>query len=178
MKAHLAWKQLKEDSKNIWKEENCRHDFVCLLVGYISVKKIIENCNSVGAGAHKLGKVVSFWHNFDPSFLIFGEHEKSKLYILKKVGLSTFEEILQKHVYNSTFMFFKIFLFCLKGYSETLTQDLSIPIFQRRTTQNSSFLPPFIFPCHFVFIFWHFYIKNKLKGKVKGSVFVLSKLSS
>ena len=47
-------------SKNIWKEENCRHGFLCLLVGYMSVKKIIENCNSVGAGAQNIGKVVSF----------------------------------------------------------------------------------------------------------------------
>ena len=31
-------------------------------------KKIIENCNSVGAGVHKVGKVVSFWPNFDPNF--------------------------------------------------------------------------------------------------------------
>ena len=53
MKAYFAWKQLKVDySKNIWKEENRGHGFVCLLVGYISVK----NFNSVGAGAHKVGK--------------------------------------------------------------------------------------------------------------------------
>ena len=31
-------------------------------------KKIIENYNSVGAGAHKVGKVISFWPNFDPNF--------------------------------------------------------------------------------------------------------------
>ena len=50
-------KQLKEDySKNIRKEENHGHGFVCLLVGYISVKKIIESFDSAGAGAHKLGK--------------------------------------------------------------------------------------------------------------------------
>ena len=52
----------------MWKEENRRHGFVCLLVDYISVKKIIENCNSVGAGAHNIGKAVSFWPNFDPNF--------------------------------------------------------------------------------------------------------------
>ena len=56
-KSYFAWKQLKVDySKNIWKEENRGHGFVCLLVGYISVKKIIENFNSVGAGVHKAGK--------------------------------------------------------------------------------------------------------------------------
>ena len=42
------------------KEENCGQGFVYLLVGYISVKKIIENCNSVDAGAQNIGKVVSF----------------------------------------------------------------------------------------------------------------------
>ena len=69
LKAYFAWKQLKEDSsKNISREENRGHDFVCLLVGYILVKKIIKNCNSVGAGAHKGRKVASFWFNFDPNF--------------------------------------------------------------------------------------------------------------
>ena len=34
---------------------------------------------------------------------------------MKKVGLSTFKEILWKYIYNSTVMFFNIFLFCLKG---------------------------------------------------------------
>ena len=56
-------------SKNDWKEENRRYGFICLLGGYISVKKkIIENCNSVRAGAQNIGKVVSFWPNFDPNF--------------------------------------------------------------------------------------------------------------
>ena len=60
MKAYFARKQLKVDySKNIWKEENRGHGFVCLLVGYISGKKIIENCNFVGAGA-QVEKVVNF----------------------------------------------------------------------------------------------------------------------
>ena len=69
LKAYFAWKQLKVDySKNIWK--NREHGFVCLLVGYISVKKIIVNCNSVGAGAQNVGKVVSFWPNFDPNFTV------------------------------------------------------------------------------------------------------------
>ena len=60
----------------------------------MSVKKIVENCNSVGAGAQNIGKVVSFWPNFDPILPIFGERKKGKLYILKKVILSTFKEIL------------------------------------------------------------------------------------
>ena len=55
-----------DDSKDIWKERNRGHGFVCLLV--ISEKKIIENCNSVGAGAHKGGKVASFWSDFDLNF--------------------------------------------------------------------------------------------------------------
>ena len=47
---------------------NRGHGFVCFLVGYMSVKKKFENCNSVGAGAWNIGKVVSFWPNFDPNF--------------------------------------------------------------------------------------------------------------
>ena len=69
MKVQFPWKGSKADyAKNIKKEKNWEHGFVCLLVGYISVKKITENCNSVGAGTHKVGKVVSFWPNFDPNF--------------------------------------------------------------------------------------------------------------
>ena len=49
-------------------QKNRGHGFASLLVSYISVKKIIEKCNSVGADAHKVGKVVSFWPNFDPNF--------------------------------------------------------------------------------------------------------------
>ena len=32
------------------------------------MKKTIEHYSSVGAGAHKVGKVVSLWHSFDPNF--------------------------------------------------------------------------------------------------------------
>ena len=57
------------------------------------MKKNIEHCNSVGAGAHKVAKVVSLWPNFDPNSpdTVFGKYEKGKLHILKKVGLSTFK---------------------------------------------------------------------------------------
>ena len=69
MKAYFARKQLKVDySKKRKKEKNRGHGFVCLLVGSILVKKIIKNCHSIGAAAHKVGKVVSFWPNFDPNF--------------------------------------------------------------------------------------------------------------
>ena len=91
-------------SKNIWKERNRGHGFVYLLVAYISVKKNIENCNSVGAGAQKVGKVVNFMHNFD-LFSRYLESVRGKLYILKKVGHSTFKKIVQNYVYNSTFIF-------------------------------------------------------------------------
>ena len=42
----------------------------CLSLGWLNIseKKIIEYYNSVGAGAHKVGKIVSFWPNFDPNF--------------------------------------------------------------------------------------------------------------
>ena len=94
LKAYFAWKQLKVDySKNIWKEENRGHGFLCLLVGYIPMKKNIENCNSVGAWAQNTGKVVSFWSNFDPNFADVWRAQKSKLYMLKKVGLGTFKDI-------------------------------------------------------------------------------------
>ena len=69
LNAYFAWKQLKVNySKNILKEENRGHGFVCLLVCYISVKNINENCNSVGAEAQNIGKVVIIWPNFDPNF--------------------------------------------------------------------------------------------------------------
>ena len=57
---------------------------------------------------------------------IFGEHKKGKLYVLKKVGLSTFKEMLQKYVYNSTVTSFNIILFCLKEYSEILNVGLAV----------------------------------------------------
>ena len=50
-------------------EKKNRQQVFFLLVGYISVKKkIIGNCNSVGAGAHKVEKVVSFEPTIDSSF--------------------------------------------------------------------------------------------------------------
>ena len=71
LKAYFAWKQLKVDySKNIPKEENCGHGFVSWLATY-QWKKIIENFNSVGAGDQNIGKVVSFWPNFDLNFTDF-----------------------------------------------------------------------------------------------------------
>ena len=57
-------------------------------------KKIIEHYNSVGAGAHKGGKMLVFGPTLTLIFLIFGKCEKGKLHILKKVSLSTFKEIL------------------------------------------------------------------------------------
>ena len=69
LKAYFARKQLKVDySKNIQKEEDRGHGFVCLLIGYISMKKIIENCNSVGTGAQDVRKVNNFCPIFDPNF--------------------------------------------------------------------------------------------------------------
>ena len=43
-----------------------------LIVSWLATyqwKKIIKNCNSVGPGAQNIGKVVSFWPNFDPNFI-------------------------------------------------------------------------------------------------------------
>ena len=55
-------------------------------------KKIIVNFNSVGAGASKVGKIV-FGSSLTLLLLIFGERKKGKLYMLKKVGLSAFNQI-------------------------------------------------------------------------------------
>ena len=43
----------------------------CLRLGsHLNEKKIkkIRNYNSVSAGAHKIGKILSLWPNFDPYF--------------------------------------------------------------------------------------------------------------
>ena len=58
------------------------------------MQKNTENYNSVGTGAHKVGKVVSFGPTLTLIFLIFGKCEIGKLHIFKKFGLSTFKEIL------------------------------------------------------------------------------------
>ena len=47
LKMFFAQKQSKADySKNIWKEESCRHPFICLLAHCISVKKDYWNFSS------------------------------------------------------------------------------------------------------------------------------------
>ena len=55
-------------SKNIWKEENRGHGFVCPFAGFISVQINYSNCNFVDAGVHEVQKNVSLWPNFDPYF--------------------------------------------------------------------------------------------------------------
>ena len=79
--------------KKYLKRRNRGHGFVCLLIGYISEKKNIQNCNNVDTGAHTVGKVV-FGLALTLIFPIIAEREKGKLYILKKVCLSTFKGIL------------------------------------------------------------------------------------
>ena len=68
----FCMKTVKVDySKNIWKEENCRHSFVCPVVGYISVKKKKKEKKTAILLVEeliKVGKVVSFWPKFDPNF--------------------------------------------------------------------------------------------------------------
>ena len=102
--------------KTYLKEKNCGHGVVCLLVGYISVKKNIKNCNSVGAGAHKVGKVVSFLPKFDPILPIFGARKIGcKLSILKMVDLSRFREILKNVYLIALSCFLTCFYFVWKG---------------------------------------------------------------
>ena len=67
------------------------------MVGYILVKKIIENYNSVGA--HKVGKIVRFWPNFDPYIHDIRRAKEGKLYIPKKGGSSAFNGIY-KEIYT------------------------------------------------------------------------------
>ena len=95
MKVYYAWKQLKVDySKNILREANRGNGFVGSL-GWLHIsEKNIENCNSVGAWAQNIGKVVGFWSNMDNNFTDIWRVKKVKLYILKMVGLSTFKEKL------------------------------------------------------------------------------------
>ena len=71
---------------------------------------------------------------------IFGERKKGKLHILKKVGLSTFKDMLKKNVYNSTVIFFNVLLLCLKGYSETLKALLK----QRENNVKQNHINPFM----------------------------------
>ena len=69
------------------------------------------------------GKKLVFGATLTLILPIFGKRKKGKLHILKKVkkvDLGTFKEILQNYVGNITIMFFNIFLFCFKKYSETL----------------------------------------------------------
>ena len=42
---------------------------------------MIENCNYVSAVAQNVGKVVSFWPNFDPNFFPYLESVKKVNYI-------------------------------------------------------------------------------------------------
>ena len=52
VKSRLFKKYLKRRKSRAW---------FCLSLGWLNIsEKNIENCNSVGAGAHKVGKVVSF----------------------------------------------------------------------------------------------------------------------
>ena len=66
----FSWKYFKAHySKNIRKEEIVVR--FCLSLGwlYISTNKLLKNCNSVGAGAQKVGKIVSLWPNFTLYFM-------------------------------------------------------------------------------------------------------------
>ena len=55
--------------KKYFKRRNSQARY-CLSLGWLNIseKKIIENYNSLGGGAHKVGKVVNLRPNFDPNF--------------------------------------------------------------------------------------------------------------
>ena len=117
LKAYFAWKQVKVDySKNIWKEENRGHSFVSLLVGYISVKKIIEKLNSDGVGAHKVPKVVSFCTNFWLWFYRSYERVKKVSYIYwKSLVLVHLKRYYKKMYIIALSSFLTHFYFAWKG---------------------------------------------------------------
>ena len=116
LKAYFTWKQLRVDyAKNIWKEENRRHGFVCFLVSHISVKKIIENCISVGAGPQNVGGKVSFWPNFQSNYWYLESVNKVNYIYWERLVIVHLRRYYNKNVCNCTVMFFNIFLFCLKG---------------------------------------------------------------
>ena len=82
LKAYFPWKQSKADySKNIQKEKIAGTVLFVPWLVTCQWKKIIENCNSVGGGAHKVGKVISFWLNFDPNFTDIWRPKKKANYM-------------------------------------------------------------------------------------------------
>ena len=54
--------------KKYLKKRKLPLSFLSLGSLHISEKKILEDCNSVGTGAHKIVKVISFGPTFDSSF--------------------------------------------------------------------------------------------------------------
>ena len=50
----------------------------------ISENKIIEHYNFAGAGAHRVGKVVSLWPNFDPNFTYIWKVRKGEITYIEK----------------------------------------------------------------------------------------------
>ena len=87
MKAYFAWKQLKAaHSRNFWKKKKKIAGMV-LFAPWLATdqwKWIVENCNSVGAGAHKVQQIVKLWPNFDPCFPdIWHTWKREILYIEK-----------------------------------------------------------------------------------------------
>ena len=76
------------------------------------MKKNIEHCYSVGAGAHKVGKVVSLWPNFDTNSpdTVFGKYEKGNLHILKKLVLAHLSRYY-KNVYIIALLCFLMYFY-------------------------------------------------------------------
>ena len=91
------------------------------MVGYISVKKLLKTAIVLVQEPIKEEKELVFGPALTPFLPILAERSGGKFYIMIKVGLDGIKEILKKYVYNRHRPFFNIFLFCLKGYSETLT---------------------------------------------------------
>ena len=79
-------------------------------------KNFIQNCNSVGAGAHKVEKVVSFGPTLTLTLQIFGKRRKGKLYILKKLVLVRLRRYYENmYVINTVMFFLRYFYFAWKN---------------------------------------------------------------
>ena len=109
MKLYLAWifeKIFEKKKKNI--------PATVLFAPWLATyqwKNLIQNCNSVGAGAHKVEKVVSFDPTLTLILPIFGKRKKGKLYILKKLVLVRLRRYYENMYIINTVMFFLTYFY-------------------------------------------------------------------
>ena len=117
---------LKEFCRKIVKSKLFEKYFSPLLATY-QCKQIIQTAILLLQEFIKYEKLLVYDPTLTLIFRMFGVHGIGKLYILRKIGLSIFKEILYKYVYGSTFLFLNIFLFYLKKNPENLSSILWTP---------------------------------------------------